>query len=76
MKIKIEDETQDFTPEPPAPNMKSNDVAYIVIDKKELSTAYHDLTGRFPIRSRSGNEYIIIAYHYDANCIIAHPIKN
>ena len=35
-----------------------------------------DLTGRFPFRSGSGNEYIMVAYHYDANAILATPVKN
>ena len=58
------------------PNDKSNQVAYVVIDKKELSTGYQDLTRRFPVRSTQGNEYVLVGYHYDANCILGHPVKN
>ena len=32
--------------------------------------------GRFPKRSFRGNEYILVRYHYNANCILASPIKN
>ena len=42
---------------------KINQVAYILIDKKNIKTAYQDLTGRFPIKSSRGNEYILIGYH-------------
>ena len=35
-----------------------------------------DLTGKFPYRSARGNQYILVAYHYDANAILAQPIKN
>ena len=35
-----------------------------------------DLTGRFPYKSAHGNQYILVAYHYDANAILAQPIKN
>ena len=35
-----------------------------------------DLTGRFPYASSRGNEYIMIFYHYDANAILAQPMKN
>ena len=28
------------------------------------------------MRSTQGNEYILIGYHYNSNCIIAHPLKN
>ena len=56
--------------------MVTNEVAYMLIDKKELSTAYTDLTGRFPMRSSRGNQYILIGYHYDANCIHGIAIKD
>ena len=55
---------------------KINQVAYILIDKNNIKTAYQDLTGRFPIKSSRGNEYVLIGYHYDANCILGHPIKD
>ena len=66
----------DFFPPPPAPNVKTNQVAYVLIDRKEISTAYHDLTGRFPIRSSQGNEYVMIGYHFDANYILGHPVRD
>ena len=66
---------EDNFPTSPIPNIKSNDVAYMLIDRKELSTAYTDLTGRFPMRSSRGNQYILIGYHYDANCIHGIAIK-
>ena len=66
---------QDHFPESPTPNAKNHQVAYILIDKDELNTAYQDLTGRLPMQSTQGNEYILIGYHYDSNCIIAHPVK-
>ena len=38
----------DSFPTSPTPNAKTNDAAYMIIDQDELSTAYTDLTGRFP----------------------------
>ena len=35
-----------------------------------------DDCGRFPIRSRSGNEYTMIAYHFDSNKILQAPFVN
>ena len=67
---------KDNFPKAPTPNIKTNDVAYILIDKKDLSTAYTDLTGKFPMRSSRGNQYILIGYHYDANCIHGTAIKD
>ena len=41
-----------------------------------VSRLYTDDTGHFPVRSRSGNQYIMVAYHYDANLILACPLTN
>ena len=38
--------------------------------------AYFDLPGRFPFCSSRGNQYLVIAYHYDANAILGVAIKN
>ena len=35
-----------------------------------------DLTGQFSVQSERGNNYILVAYHYDANNNITPPIKN
>ena len=38
-------------------------------------TTYSDQTERFPLKSSRGNEYIMIMYHFDANAILALPLK-
>ena len=35
-----------------------------------------DLTGRFPFASCNGNHYIMIAYDFDSNGILAEPMKS
>ena len=40
------------------------------------SKLYTDDTGRFPFDARSGNRYIMIAYHCDANLILAEPFSS
>ena len=67
---------EDAFPISNSPNNKTNDVIYSLFNTTDQSTAFFDLTGRFPQRSSRGNQYIIIGYHYDANAIIAIPIKN
>ena len=67
---------QDSFPISPLPNQKNNDVAYMVIDKGELSTAYTYLTGQFPSQSSRGNKYILVGYHYDENYILAITVKD
>ena len=41
-----------------------------------LSKLYTDDTGRLPIRARSGNQYITIAYHKLSNVILCAPFAN
>ena len=60
----------------PVSNIKSNDVAYTIIDKNDIFTAYIDLTGRFPMRSSRGNQYILVGYHFDDNFIYGKGIKD
>jgi hypothetical protein len=37
---------------------------------------YSDQTGRFPVMSSKGNQYIMIVYDYDSAAILAEPLKN
>ena len=67
---------QEFFPSSPNPNKKSNDVIYGLISQEDIDGAFFDLTGRFPQRSSSGNQYNLIGYHWDANSIIGIPIKS
>ena len=58
-------------------NKKTNDVLYKVFETSSATgVTYTDQTGRFPYRSSRGNEYLMVAYHYDANVILVQPIKN
>ena len=41
-----------------------------VIHKNKL---YTDDTGRFPVRARSGNQYVMVAYHTASNVILVQP---
>ena len=45
------------------------------IKNTHISKQYTDDTGRFPVISRTGNQYIMVAYHCDANAILAVPFK-
>ena len=37
---------------------------------------YSHLTGQFLVQSYRGNNYILVAYHYDSNNIVTTPLKN
>ena len=65
---------EDMYPSSDHPNIKSNDAIYSISSKDHK--AFMDLTGRFPHCSSRGNEYILVAYHYDSNAILGLPLKN
>ena len=70
---------------PPVVEVKKEDVDTPVVQRERtnemhiwtepVSKLYTDDTGRFPIRSRTGNQYIMIAYHCDSNTILQAPFK-
>jgi hypothetical protein len=64
-------ELDDITPE--AANVKTHQVFAAMVD---VGKVYGDLTGRFPIQSSSGHQYILTLYDYDSNTISTEPMKN
>ena len=66
----------DFFPPSNAPNERTNCIIYSVIESSPTGLGYFDTTGRFPYKSARDNEYIFIAYNYDANSIHAKPIRD
>jgi hypothetical protein len=50
-----------------APKAPSNEVFIRVFP---ISKFYTDNTGRFPVKARSGNQYVMIAYHANDNLIL------
>ena len=58
------------------PSNKRSHHCYVAIIKPERSgQIYSDLTGRFPIASSKGNNYLLIIYDYDSNGILAQPMR-
>ena len=63
-------------PESLDPNIKTNKVVYFLLSADQLGLSYLDLTGKYPVQSSRGNNYILIGYHQDANAILVTAIKN
>ena len=61
------------SPIPQLPQVRSNELHLQVTS---ISKLYTDDTGRFPVHARSGNQYIMIAYHCNANLILAKPFAS
>ena len=61
------------SPDDPIPRIRSNE---LFIQVTPISKLYTDDTGRFPIHACSVNQYIMIAYHCNANMILAEPFTS
>lgn len=48
---------------------------YLTFTSKESGMSYSDLTGRYPVKSARGNQYLIVLYDYDSNAILVEPLK-
>jgi hypothetical protein len=57
---------------PKEPELLSNKVHIRVVP---ISKLYTDDTGRFPVKARSGNQYVMIAYHTNGNLIVQQAFK-
>ena len=69
-----DDTSNDLYQLEPTHNYITHAAVYSIIAVKNKE--YMDLTGRFPYFSSRGNEYVLIAYHYDANIIVRVLQKN
>ena len=56
------------------PLRKHNDVYIKLQDPSE--TMYTDQTGAFPVRSRKGNRYVMVACEIDDNIILSEPVRS
>jgi len=69
-------EKADFFPPSDSPNVKSHDAIAAIVPFTTKNTAFQDLTGHFPHKSTRGNEYILIVYDHDSNCILHCALKD
>ena len=61
----------------PAPILPADEVSReLHIRVRHISKLYTDDTGRFPVTSRSRNQYMMIAYHCDSNVILVEPFQS
>ena len=56
---------------------KGRDVYIKMVDTWDMKgTIYSDQTGKFPVKSRAGNRYIMVMVEIDSNYILVAPMKN
>ena len=56
---------------------KGRDVYIKMVDMWDMKgTIYLDQTGKFPVKSRAVNSYIMVMVEIDSNYILVEPMKN
>ena len=76
MQNKINADTKaDFFPTSYNPK-KTYDCVATLVPFHVKHKGYMNLTGRFPHKSSSGSEYLLIVYDYDSNAILAEPLSS
>ena len=66
----------DFNPKQEIHNVRTNCYMAKIQKFTPSDKAYSNLMGRFPVQSSRGNNYVMVIYSYDANAILAEPLKN
>ncbi|MGL5934509.1 MAG: hypothetical protein ACRCZI_02680, partial [Cetobacterium sp.] len=61
-------------PYPPQEEIRSHHCYLTTAEPRSI--VYTNQTGRFPVPSSSGNNYLLVAYDYDSNNILLRPIKD
>jgi hypothetical protein len=72
-KTPIKADIEDFTTTNTNLGTKTHLVYAVLVDQGQL---YTDLTGKFPVRSRKGNSYVMVCYVYDCNYVNVVPMKS
>jgi hypothetical protein len=65
----------DFSPSQDLHNPRTHIVFPTIINTTNLQKSYSDQTGKFPIQSSRGHNYVMILYDYDSNAILSIPLK-
>ena len=75
-KANLPQDDRDSFPPLNNPDVRTYESAAVIIPFTTTGKTYQDLTGRFPHKSSRGNEYLMVAYDFDSNAILAEPLKS
>ena len=56
-------------------NPRTNVVFAAILTETGLQKSHSDQTGKFPVQSLRGYNYMVILYDYDSNIILSKPLK-
>ena len=56
--------------------METHNIFTVLVPITSIKKSYSDQTGRFPVKSSRGNQYVFIMYNYNTNSINSNAIKD
>jgi hypothetical protein len=65
----------DIIPTQEPNNLQTNVVFATILTETDLRKSNSDQTGKFPVQSSRGYNYVMILYDYDSNVILSKPLK-
>jgi hypothetical protein len=65
----------DVSPSQEPTNICTLPVFATLLPAPDLRKSYLDQTGKFPVQSSRGYNYVMILYNYDSNAILSKPLK-
>jgi hypothetical protein len=68
--------TKASLPDPPDPDHSQRTHCLFMAAAPITGLIFSDQTGRFPVTSSRGHNYLMIGYDHDSNAILAEPMKN
>jgi hypothetical protein len=65
----------DVSPSQEPNNLRTNVVFAAIMPFTNLRKLYSDQTGKFPVQSSRGYNYVMVLYDFDSNAILSRPAK-
>jgi hypothetical protein len=65
----------EFSPSQEPQNNCTYVIFTTILPASELKKLYSDQTGKFPVQSSRGYNYVMVLYGYDSNAILSKPLK-
>jgi hypothetical protein len=65
----------DVSPSQEPHNMRTNVIFAAIMPFTDLRKSYSDQTGKFPVQSSRGYNYVMVLYDFDSNAILSRPTK-
>eukprot|EP00957_Ditylum_brightwellii_P139654 10643371-Ditylum_brightwellii.AAC.1 len=67
----------EYVDDPPPKQENKTNAGFVALGVTETDgTVYTNLTGKFPIASNNGSQYMLVTYDYNSNAVLARLLKS